>query len=53
MNDQQPHLGPPIPPTAIAATLAAPPPDAGSVGVVLAFGPGVGVEMVLLRWEAP
>ena len=37
----------------LAATLAGPPPEPGSVGVVLAFGPGVGVEMVLLRWEAP
>ncbi|MBO1750523.1 type III polyketide synthase [Actinotalea sp. BY-33] len=33
----------------LAATLRdAPPP--GTPGVVLAFGPGVGVEMVLLRW---
>ncbi|QZN84138.1 type III polyketide synthase [Cellulomonas sp. C5510] len=31
---------------------ATPPPDDGGLGVVLAFGPGVGAELVALRWGA-
>jgi alkylresorcinol/alkylpyrone synthase len=34
----------------LADTLAGPPPGPGALGVVLAFGPGVGAELVALRW---
>lgn len=39
----------------LAGTLAAPPPPPGSAGVLLAFGPGITAELVLLTWagEAP
>ncbi|SDQ65746.1 type III polyketide synthase [Quadrisphaera sp. DSM 44207] len=35
----------------LAATLADPPPPAGSHGVLLAMGPGFCAELVLLRWD--
>ncbi|VTR78504.1 type III polyketide synthase [Cellulomonas hominis] len=34
----------------LAGTLAGPPPGPGALGAVLAFGPGVGSELVALRW---
>ncbi|GIG35019.1 type III polyketide synthase [Cellulomonas pakistanensis] len=34
----------------LADVLAGPPPDPGALGAVLAFGPGVGAELVALRW---
>jgi len=34
----------------LADTLAAPPPPAGSYGVLLAMGPGFCSELVLLQW---
>lgn len=34
----------------LAGTLAGPPPRPGALGAVLAFGPGVGSELVALRW---
>jgi alkylresorcinol/alkylpyrone synthase len=34
----------------LAGTLAGPPPDPGALGAVLAFGPGVGSELVALQW---
>jgi alkylresorcinol/alkylpyrone synthase len=34
----------------LADVLAGPPPEPGALGAVLAFGPGVGAELVALRW---
>lgn len=34
----------------LAATLAGPPPRPGGLGALVAFGPGVGAELVALRW---
>ncbi|MBC7291938.1 MAG: type III polyketide synthase [Actinotalea sp.] len=34
-------------------TLEGPPPEPGSPGMVVAFGPGVSAELVLLRWPEP
>jgi alkylresorcinol/alkylpyrone synthase len=34
----------------LADTLAEPPPEPGSHGVLLAMGPGFCSELVLLRW---
>jgi alkylresorcinol/alkylpyrone synthase len=34
----------------LAATMDGPPPPPGGLGALLAFGPGVGAELVALRW---